>query len=34
MQQQLTAFLEVMAETAPQSIGGQVPGEDFYCILK
>jgi len=34
MQQQLSVFLEVMAETAPQSIGGAVPGDDFYCILK
>ena len=34
MQQELSAFLEVMAKTAPQSIGGKVPGDDFYCILK
>ena len=33
MQQQLTAFLEIMGETAPQSIGGKVPAEDFYCVL-
>ena len=34
MQAQLTAFLEIMFEAAPQSIGGAVPGADFYCILK
>lgn len=33
MQSQLSAFLEIMAETAPQSIGGKLPVEDFYCIL-
>ena len=34
MQRELGAFLQIMAETAPQSIGGKLPGEDFYCILK
>ena len=34
MQEQLSAFLEIMFEAAPQSIGGAVPGDDFYCILK
>ena len=34
MQAQLSAFLQAMLETAPQSIGGKLPGEDFYCILK
>ena len=34
MQAQLGAFLEIMFESAPQSIGGAVPGDDFYCILK
>ena len=34
MQHELGAFLEIMFEKAPQSIGGKVPGEDFYCILK
>jgi len=34
MREQLSAFLEIMAGTAPQSIGGGVPGDDFYCILK
>ena len=33
MQQQLSAFLAIMAETAPQSIGGKLPAEDFYCLL-
>ena len=34
MQRELGAFLEIMFEKAPQSIGGAVPGNDFYCILK
>ena len=34
MQRELGAFLETMAKIAPQSIGGKVPGDDFYCILK
>ena len=34
MQRELGAFLEIMFEKAPQSIGGKLPGEDFYCILK
>ena len=34
MQRELGAFLEIMSEKAPQSIGGAVPGSDFYCILK
>ena len=34
MKAQLSAFLEIMFETAPQSIGGKLPGDDFYCILK
>ena len=34
MQQRLSAFLEILFEAAPQSIGGAVPGEDFYCVLK
>ena len=33
MQRQLSAFLEIMFETAPQSIGGQLPGDDFYRLL-
>ena len=34
MQRELGAFLEIMFQKAPQSIGGSLPGEDFYCILK
>ena len=34
MREQLSAFLEIMFETAPQSVGGAVPADDFYCILK
>ena len=34
MKTQLSGFLSVMFETAPQSIGGALPGDDFYCILK
>ena len=33
MQAALAAFLETMAASAPESIGGAVPGDDFYCIL-
>ena len=32
MQRQLSVFLQSMFETAPQSIGGSVPGDDFYYI--
>lgn len=34
MQRELGAFLEIMLDTAPQSVGGALPGNDFYCILK
>lgn len=34
MQTQLSAFLAIMFETAPQSVGGALPADDFYCILK
>ncbi|MBQ9663811.1 MAG: ABC transporter substrate-binding protein [Oscillospiraceae bacterium] len=34
MQTELSAFLEIMFEQAPQSIGGAVPADDFYCVLK
>ena len=34
MQRELGAFLEIMFEKAPQSIGGKIPGDDFYCVLK
>lgn len=33
MQRDLGAFLQAMFEAAPQSIGGSVPADDFYCIL-
>ena len=34
MQAELGAFLEIMFEKAPQSVGGALPGDDFYCVLK
>lgn len=34
MQQCLGAFYEILFDVAPQSVGGAVPGADFYCILK
>lgn len=34
MQRELGAFLDIMSRKAPQSIGGKLPGEDFYCILQ
>ena len=34
MQAPLTEFLTALSTVAPQSIGGEVPGDDFYCILK
>ena len=33
MEKSMSAFLQIMYETAPQSIGGKLPAEDFYCIL-
>lgn len=33
MQEAMASFLEIMFEVAPASIGGSIPGEDFYCIL-
>ena len=33
MQRRLSAFLEILFEAAPQSMGGALPGEAFYCIL-
>lgn len=32
MQRQLSVFLRSMFETAPQSVGGSIPGDDFYYI--
>ncbi|MBQ7693067.1 MAG: ABC transporter substrate-binding protein [Oscillospiraceae bacterium] len=34
MQRELSAFLQIMFEKVPQSIGGSLPGDDFYCIAK
>lgn len=34
MQSAMAEFLNIMAEVAPDSIGGAVPADDFYCILK
>ena len=33
MQAALSEFLNIMFEVAPASVGGSVPGDDFYCIL-
>lgn len=33
MKEELAAFLQIMFDTAPNSIGGALPGDDFYCIL-
>ncbi len=33
MQTALSEFLNIMFEVAPASVGGSVPGDDFYCIL-
>ena len=33
MQSALAAFYEVMYSLAPDSIGGSIPGDDFYCVL-
>lgn len=33
MQEAMASFLEIMFEVAPASIGGSIPGDDFYCIL-
>lgn len=33
MQSALAAFYEVMYSVAPDSIGGSIPGDDFYCVL-
>ena len=34
MQEKLSAFYDILKGVAPQSIGGAVPGEDFYWIAK
>lgn len=33
MQAALSEFLTIMHGVAPASVGGTIPGEDFYCIL-
>ncbi len=33
MKASLGEFLEIMYAVAPNSVGGSVPGDDFYCIL-
>ena len=33
MQNALAAFYEVMYSVSPDSIGGSIPGDDFYCVL-
>ena len=33
MQEALSQFLTIMHGVAPASVGGSVPGEDFYCIF-
>ena len=33
MQAALAEFLNIMYAVAPASVGGAVPGDDFYCIL-
>jgi len=33
MKRAMGAFLEIMFEIAPESIGGALPADDFYCIL-
>lgn len=33
MQQALSQFLTIMHGVAPASVGGSIPGDDFYCIL-
>lgn len=34
METQLAAFYDILKDAAPQSIGGAVPGSDFYFIVK
>jgi len=33
MQEALSRFLTIMHGVAPASVGGNIPGEDFYCIF-
>jgi NitT/TauT family transport system substrate-binding protein len=34
MKAALSEFLNIMFAVAPASVGGAVPGDDFYCILE
>lgn len=34
MKAALSEFLNIMHAVAPASVGGAIPGDDFYCILK
>ena len=33
MQESLSQFLSVMHGVAPASVGGSIPGDDFYCVF-
>ena len=33
MQAALSEFLNIMFQVAPASVGGNIPGDDFYCIV-
>ena len=33
MQEALSQFLTIMHGVAPASVGGTIPGDDFYCIF-
>ena len=34
MRDALSSFYEIMFAVAPASIGGAIPGDDFYCVLE
>ena len=33
MQAAMSEFLTIMNDVAPASIGGSIPGDDFYCVF-
>ena len=33
MKAALSTFLDIMYDVAPASVGGAIPGDDFYCIM-
>lgn len=33
MKSALSTFLDIMYDVAPASVGGAIPGDDFYCIM-